>query len=151
MTEESSSKNLRRKSRRVALTRTGCNALIKAKLNDESQCEIVQHILLDNHPLTRQLWNHLHHFKRAMTDMKGAMHDSEFRRAESFRYMSNDVGGDNVVGHSLKDHMNFCYKLKTKAIKGGDLQVVYDKLQDAYSEDLNFFFRIRLGKRWRSL
>ncbi|XP_056688352.1 protein FAR1-RELATED SEQUENCE 5-like [Spinacia oleracea] len=60
--------------------------------------------------------------------------------------MSNEAGGEDVVGHSYKDHMNFCYKLKIKAIEGGDSQVVYDKLQDAYYEDPNFFFRIRTNR-----
>ncbi|XP_056690283.1 protein FAR1-RELATED SEQUENCE 5-like [Spinacia oleracea] len=60
--------------------------------------------------------------------------------------MSNEAGGEDAVGHSYKDHMNLCYKLKIKAIEGGHSQVVYDKLQDAYYEDPNFFFRIRLDK-----
>ncbi|XP_056687996.1 protein FAR1-RELATED SEQUENCE 5-like [Spinacia oleracea] len=154
LTEENTSvKKQKRKPRRVAITMTGCNALIKAKLNDGGQFEIIQHVMAHNHPLTRQQWNHLHRSEREMTVPKEkaieAMHESGFRPSESFRYMSNEAGGEDDVGHSYKDHMNFCYKLKIKAIEGGDSQVVYDKLQDAYYEDPNFFFRIRLDKDGR--
>ncbi|XP_021743995.1 protein FAR1-RELATED SEQUENCE 5-like [Chenopodium quinoa] len=45
--------------------------------------------------------------------------------------------------------MNYCYKLKIEAIEGGDSQVVCDKLQEAYSEDPNFFFRVRLDSDGR--
>ncbi|XP_021773621.1 protein FAR1-RELATED SEQUENCE 5-like [Chenopodium quinoa] len=83
-----------------------------------------------------------------MTEIKGqvieAMQESGLRPMESFNYMSNEAGGEDAIGHTVKDHMNYCYKLKIKAIEAGDSQVVCDKLQEAYSEDANFFFRVRL-------
>ncbi|XP_056688220.1 protein FAR1-RELATED SEQUENCE 5-like [Spinacia oleracea] len=131
LTEESNTsvKKMKRKPRRVAVTRTDCNALIEAKLNDGGHYEIIQHVMAHNHPLTRQQWNHLHRSECAMTVPKEqaieAMHESGFRPSESFRYMSNEAGGEDDVGHSYKDHMNFCYKLKIKAIEGGDSQEDY--------------------------
>uniref|UniRef100_A0A803MDV1 Protein FAR1-RELATED SEQUENCE n=1 Tax=Chenopodium quinoa TaxID=63459 RepID=A0A803MDV1_CHEQI len=114
------------------------------KLNEEGQFEIVQHVLVHNHPLTRPQWNHFHRLERAMIGIKGqaieARQESGLKPMESFNYMLNDAGGEDAIGHIVKDHMNYCYKLKIKAIEGGDSQVVCDKLQEAYSEDPNFFF-----------
>ncbi|KAL2900705.1 Protein FAR1-RELATED SEQUENCE 6 [Bienertia sinuspersici] len=49
-TEESTKKKTRRK-RRVAITRTECCALIRAKFNNQGQYEIIHHSLAHNHPL----------------------------------------------------------------------------------------------------
>ncbi|XP_021727222.1 protein FAR1-RELATED SEQUENCE 5-like [Chenopodium quinoa] len=88
-----------------------------------------------------------------MTGIKGqvieAMQESRLRPMESFNYMSNEAGGEDAIGHTVKDHMNYCYKLKIKAIEVGDSQVVCDKLHEAYSEDPNFFFRVRLDSDGR--
>ncbi|XP_021775475.1 protein FAR1-RELATED SEQUENCE 5-like [Chenopodium quinoa] len=83
-----------------------------------------------------------------MIEIKGqaieAMQESRLRPMESLKYMSNEARGEDAISYTVKDHMNYCYKLKIKAIEGGDSQVVCDKLQEAYSEDPNFFFRVRL-------
>ncbi|XP_021761826.1 protein FAR1-RELATED SEQUENCE 5-like [Chenopodium quinoa] len=102
----------------------------ETKLNEEGQFEIVQHVLVHNHPLTRPQWNHFHRSERAMTRIKGqvieAMQESRLRPMESFNYMSNEAGGEDAIGHTVKDHMNYCYKLKIKAIEGGDSQSKVD-------------------------
>ncbi|XP_021724712.1 protein FAR1-RELATED SEQUENCE 5-like [Chenopodium quinoa] len=89
-----------------------------------------------------------------MTEIKGqaieAMQESGLRPMESFNYMSNEAGGEDSIGHTVKDHMNYCYKLKIKVIEGGDSQVVCDKLQEAYSEDPNFFFREGINNHWKN-
>ncbi|XP_021730690.1 protein FAR1-RELATED SEQUENCE 9-like [Chenopodium quinoa] len=83
-----------------------------------------------------------------MTEIKGqeieAMQEFGLRPMESFNYMSNKAGREDAIGHTVKDHMYYCYKLKIKAVEGGDSQVVCDKLHEAYSEDPNLFFRVRL-------
>ncbi|XP_021719176.1 protein FAR1-RELATED SEQUENCE 5-like [Chenopodium quinoa] len=88
-----------------------------------------------------------------MTGIKGqvieAMQESGLRPMESFNYMSNEARVEDAIGHTVKDHMNYCYKLKLKAIEGGDSQVVCDKLQETYFEDPNFFFRVRLDSYGR--
>ncbi|XP_021766306.1 protein FAR1-RELATED SEQUENCE 5-like [Chenopodium quinoa] len=74
--------------------------------------------------------------------------DNEVHDENQFLMKPQD-GGENAIGHTVKDHVNYCYKLKIKAIEGGDSQVVCDKLQEAYSEDPNFFFRVRLDSDGR--
>lgn len=149
-TEECKTKTKKRKRRRVAITRTDCHALIKAKLNSEGQFEITQHSLAHNHPLTRQQWNHLHRSERMMTSEKGSaiksMQESGLRPMESFRYMLAEAGGEQFIGHTVRDHLNYCNKLKMKPIEGGDAQAVIDKLYQKVADDMDFFFRVRLDQ-----
>ncbi|KAL2929296.1 Protein FAR1-RELATED SEQUENCE 5 [Bienertia sinuspersici] len=145
-TEESTKKKTRRK-RRIAITRTECCALIRAKLNNQGQYEIIHHSLAHN-PLTRQQRNHLHRSERTMTREKGGlietMQESGLRPMESYRYMITKAGGEDYIGHTIRDHLNYCNRLKMKPIEGGDAQAVIDKLYQNMSDDLEFFFRARV-------
>ncbi|KAL2943245.1 Protein FAR1-RELATED SEQUENCE 5 [Bienertia sinuspersici] len=146
-TEESTKKKTRRK-RRVAITRIECCALIRAKLNNQGKYEIIHHSLAHNHRLTRQQWNHLHRSERTMTREKGGltetMQESGLRPMESYRYMITEAGGEDCIGHTIRDHLNYCNRLKMKPIEGGDAQAVIDKLYQNMSDDMEFFFRVRV-------
>ncbi|XP_056692117.1 protein FAR1-RELATED SEQUENCE 5-like [Spinacia oleracea] len=74
-----------------------------------------------------------------------AMSECGLRPMESYRYMSTETGGDDCVGHTMIDHLNYCYKLKMKQIDGKDSQTLVNKLYDIQSIDLEFFFRVRLN------
>ncbi|KAL2921211.1 Protein FAR1-RELATED SEQUENCE 5, partial [Bienertia sinuspersici] len=106
------------------------------------QYEIIHHSLSHNHPLTRQQWNHLHCFERTMTREKGGlietMQELGLRPMESYRYMITEAGGEDCIGHTIRDHLNYCNRLKMKAIE--DAQAVIDKLYQNMSDDLEFFF-----------
>ncbi|XP_048502871.1 protein FAR1-RELATED SEQUENCE 5-like [Beta vulgaris subsp. vulgaris] len=143
------SKSKKQRTRRAMITRNKCPALIRARMNTEGHYEIVQHVIKHNHPLTSEPLNYLHRFERQMSDPKKqtiqAMQECGLRPIDSFRYMSIEVGGEDVLGHSMKDHFNCCYKLKIKPIEGKDSQKVVDNLYEQMQTDSNFFFRVRLN------
>ncbi|XP_056695803.1 protein FAR1-RELATED SEQUENCE 5-like [Spinacia oleracea] len=68
-----------------------------------------------------------------------AMSECGLRPMESYRYMSTETGGDDCVGHTMIDHLNYCYKLKMKQIDGKDSQTLVNKLYDIQSIDPEFF------------
>ncbi|XP_056692085.1 protein FAR1-RELATED SEQUENCE 5-like [Spinacia oleracea] len=74
-----------------------------------------------------------------------AMSECGLRPMESYRYMSTETGGDDCVGHTMIDHLNYCYKLKMKQVDGKDSQTLVNKLYDIQSIDPEFFFRVRLN------
>ncbi|XP_056690179.1 protein FAR1-RELATED SEQUENCE 5-like [Spinacia oleracea] len=140
-------KNERR--RRVMITRTKCESHIFAKNNENGDFEIEKHVVVHNHPLTREISNYLHRSERQMTEPKQdaieAMLECGLRPMESYRYMSIETGGEDGVGHTMIDHLNYCYKLKMKQIDDKDSQTLVNKLYDLQSIDPEFFFRVRLN------
>ncbi|KAL2904404.1 Protein FAR1-RELATED SEQUENCE 5 [Bienertia sinuspersici] len=130
--KSTSTKVKKRKKRKVMVTRTGCNALIRAKMNKNGEFEIVHHVMQHNHPLTREPLNYLHRSERQMNQPREqaieAMQECGLRPIDSYRYMCIEAGGEDALGHSKKDHFNCCYRLKMKSIEGKDSQMVVDKL-----------------------
>ncbi|CAO2820372.1 unnamed protein product [Amaranthus hypochondriacus] len=102
---EGTEKTKIRKERRVVITRTGCNACIRAKKNTFGLFEVIDHVLAHNHSMTRTQWNY---------------------RQRSERQMSAEAGGEYTIGHTVKNHLNFCHKLKMKKIDGGDANSVIE-------------------------
>ncbi|KAL2900035.1 Protein FAR1-RELATED SEQUENCE 5 [Bienertia sinuspersici] len=72
------------------------------------------------------------------------MQESGLRPMESYRYMITEAGGEDCIGHTIRDHLNYCNRLKMKPIEGGDAQAVINKLYQNMSDDLEFFFRVRV-------
>ncbi|XP_073133451.1 protein FAR1-RELATED SEQUENCE 5-like [Henckelia pumila] len=97
--------------KRSCLTRTGCKASLRVKLNDECLYEVVSHVMIHNHPFTRIAWSHHHRLERRISNVKDKaiedMISSGMRATDSYRYMVHEAGGEENVGHTLTDHMNF--------------------------------------------
>ncbi|XP_056694845.1 protein FAR1-RELATED SEQUENCE 5-like [Spinacia oleracea] len=49
-----------RKPRQVPITITGCRACLRVKMNSEGRYEVVNHVIIQNHDLTRSQWHYLH-------------------------------------------------------------------------------------------
>ncbi|XP_073138365.1 protein FAR1-RELATED SEQUENCE 5-like [Henckelia pumila] len=134
--------------KRSCLTRTGCKALLRVKLNDECLYEVVSHVMIHNHAFTRIEWSHHHRSERRISNVKGKaiedMISSGMRATDSYRYMVHEAGGEENVGHTLMDHMNFVNRWKMNAIEGGDAQKVIEMLQQEDAKDNDFFFRVKL-------
>ncbi|KAL2906182.1 Protein FAR1-RELATED SEQUENCE 5, partial [Bienertia sinuspersici] len=77
------------------------------------------------------------------------MQESGLRPMESYRYMITEAGGEDCIGHTIIDHLNYCNRLKMKPIEGGDAQAVIDKLYQNMSDDMEFFFRVRVDSYGR--
>ncbi|KAL8475156.1 hypothetical protein ACS0TY_030802 [Phlomoides rotata] len=144
----STKENCSKQKRNVALTRTNCKAMMRIKRNNDGVYEVVKHIEKHNHLLTRIEWSHLHRSERSITDEKAKaieeMLSSGLRATKSFRYMAYNVGGEENVGHTLKDHMNFVNKLKMNNIEGGDVVRVIDMIQEQDEEEDGFFFKVKM-------
>ena len=65
---------------------------------------------------------------------------------ESYRLLSAEAGGEDTIGHTMKDHPNFCHKLKMKKIDGGDANSVIEQLDQKLSDNPDFFYRVRLDE-----
>ncbi|KAH6760628.1 hypothetical protein C2S51_017577 [Perilla frutescens var. frutescens] len=135
-------------SRKVKVTRTCCKAYLREKINSDGLYEIIEHNLMHNHTLTRRKWSHMHRLHRSINCEKGVviegMLTSGIRATDSFRYMAHDAGGEDCVGHTLKDHLNYVNRLKMSIIEGGDAQTLIDEMHAQGVENKDFFFRVKL-------
>ena len=59
-----------RKPRQVSITRTQCRACLRVKMNSEGRYEVVNHVIMHNHDLTRSQWHYLHRSERQITEEK---------------------------------------------------------------------------------
>ncbi|CAO2840844.1 unnamed protein product [Amaranthus hypochondriacus] len=93
---EGTEKTKIRKERRVAITRTGCNACIRAKKNTFGLFEVIDHVLAHNHSMTRTQWNYRHRSERQMSDHKKeaieTMQLAGLQPMESYRLLSAEAG-----------------------------------------------------------
>ncbi|XP_021770696.1 protein FAR1-RELATED SEQUENCE 5-like [Chenopodium quinoa] len=147
---ENAEKKKKRKPRQVPITRTDCRACIRVKMNEDGLFEVVQHILVHNHELTRKQWHYLHRSEREMTEEKGQvienLQTSGLSAMDSYRAMCNEAGGEENLGHTKKDHLNYWKRLRMKNIEGGDAQAVSEIMYQELANDPEFFFRFRLNK-----
>lgn len=68
---------------------------------------------------------------------------------ELFRYMCVEAGGEDCVGHTAIDHLNFCSRLRMKQIEAGDAQALIDILYQEQANDPGFYFRVKLNEEGR--
>ncbi|XP_021765844.1 protein FAR-RED IMPAIRED RESPONSE 1-like [Chenopodium quinoa] len=132
MVDEENVKVKTRKSRQVAITRSDCKACIRAKVNKEGHFEVMAHVFQHNHDLTRSQWHYLHRSERKMTKEKAkaikTMKSSDLTTMETYNYMSTKAGGEQNVGHSVVDHLNFYSRLRMEQIEAGDAQTLVNIL-----------------------
>ncbi|XP_021724249.1 protein FAR1-RELATED SEQUENCE 5-like [Chenopodium quinoa] len=142
-----------RKPRQVSITRSNCKACIREKVNKEGQFEVVAHVIQHNHELTKPQWNYLHRSERKMTEEKvvtiKTMKSSGLTTMDTYNYMATEAGGEQNIGHSVVDHLNFCSRLRMEQIEAGDAQTLVNILSQEQSEDPNFFFRVKFDKEGR--
>ncbi|KAH6780052.1 hypothetical protein C2S52_011289 [Perilla frutescens var. hirtella] len=135
------------------ITRTDCKAFLRVKKNDEGMLEVIDHNEEHNHELSRKKWSHMHRSHRKITEDKavviGDMISSGLGPTDSYKYMSKEAGGDHLVGHMLKDHMNFVNRMRMSAIEAGDAQTLIDRLCQERVEDGDLFYRFNLNSDGR--
>uniref|UniRef100_A0A803MUB7 MULE transposase domain-containing protein n=1 Tax=Chenopodium quinoa TaxID=63459 RepID=A0A803MUB7_CHEQI len=73
------------------------------------------------------------------------MAESGLKPAKSYRLMSHEAGGDNVLAHTMKDHFNYITRKKMEEIEGGDAQTVIDRLYQRQENEPGFFYRFKVG------
>ncbi|KAL8514434.1 hypothetical protein ACS0TY_013518 [Phlomoides rotata] len=150
---DSSSTDTSTRKKNTIVTRTNCLAMMRAKRTDDGIYVVVKHETNHNHTMTREEWSHFHRSEREIIDEKARaiedMTSSGMRATESFRYLAHNVGGEENVGHTMKDHINFVNRLKSNIIEAGDAETVLDMLQDQEVEENDFFYKIKMDDEGR--
>ncbi|XP_056685454.1 protein FAR1-RELATED SEQUENCE 5-like [Spinacia oleracea] len=150
VSSESKQKEQSKNARQQNLTRTGCNASIRLKLQKDGKFIVFHHVIEHNHALTRESLQNFERSQRKIDEEKGKVIEgltlSGITPADSYRYMCNEAGDARVVGHTLVDHMNFTSRLKMKRLEGKDTQAVVNMLIKRGEEDPNFYFRVKVNE-----
>ncbi|XP_021721331.1 protein FAR1-RELATED SEQUENCE 5-like [Chenopodium quinoa] len=148
--EDASKYNRKRKEREVNETRTGCKAHIRFKKNAESRFAVLTHELEHNHELVITVQRHHLRSKRQISAPMGelieSMIESGIKPMDAYNYISNEAGGEECVGHTKRDHLNYVSRVKMSMVEGGDMQNVLDTLQERADQDLSFFYRLKFGE-----
>ena len=78
--------------------------------------------------------------------MMAQFDDAGLRPTESYNVMVNMAGGEEYVGHTKRDQINWIKKYRTEKILKGDAQTVFNKLHQLKEEDPRFYFSFRYGE-----
>lgn len=139
-----------RKEKKVGITRTNCKAMLSVKMNKEGIYEVIKHEMKHNHQLTRPEWNHHHSSERKITDEKGKVMERMISSGmKAPDYMAYEAGGQEDVGHTMRDHINFVTHMKMEKIESGDAQTFIDMIQEESELDQKFFYSIKLDSEAR--
>ncbi|XP_074266754.1 protein FAR1-RELATED SEQUENCE 5-like [Silene latifolia] len=135
--------------KKVNITRSICKASIRTQLNEKGLWEILNHNLDHNHSLTPPKWQHNHRSERKITAEEGEviemMTEALVRPSVQYRVLAAISGGEEFVGHTKRDHINYVNRLKMRAIEGGDASTLVELLTKCQYEDPGFFFRLKFG------
>uniref|UniRef100_A0A803LRS2 Protein FAR1-RELATED SEQUENCE n=1 Tax=Chenopodium quinoa TaxID=63459 RepID=A0A803LRS2_CHEQI len=153
MVDEDNKDLKQRKPRQVSITRTNCKASLREKMNDDGKFKVVSHVLQHNHELTRKQWHYLHRSEREVTIEKAeaikTMKSAGLSTMGTYNYMCTEANGEENLGHSVVDHLNFCSRLRMEQIEAGDAQTLVNTLIEEQKEDPNFYFRVKFDKEGR--
>lgn len=75
------------------------------------------------------------------------MKSSGLTTMDTFNYMATEAGGEQNVGHSLVDHLNFCSRLRMEQIEAGDAQTLVNILIRNNQRILTSFSELSLTKK----
>ncbi|XP_074283941.1 protein FAR1-RELATED SEQUENCE 5-like [Silene latifolia] len=137
------------RTKKVNITRSVCKTSIRTQVNNEGLWEILNHILDHNHSLMPPQWQHNHRSERKITAKEGEviemMTEALVRPFVQYRVLATISGGEEFVGHTKRDHINYANRIKMRAIEGGDVSTLVDLLTKCQSEDPGFFYRLKFG------
>ena len=76
-----------------------------------------------------------------------AFEEANIRPTQAYAYLANEAGGDEFVGHTKQDHLNFVKKLRImQAIKSRNAQNRVNVMIEEAEKDSEFYFRVRLDQ-----
>ncbi|KAK9689652.1 hypothetical protein RND81_09G073100 [Saponaria officinalis] len=128
-------------------------ASIRTQINSEGLWEVLDHKIDHNHPLTPTQWQHHHRSERKITREEGEiieiMTEAMVPPSVQYRVAAATSGGEEFVGHTKRDHINFVNRLKMHAIEGGDASTLVNLLNKRQTEEPGFFYRVQFGEEGR--
>ncbi|KAK9666299.1 hypothetical protein RND81_14G175500 [Saponaria officinalis] len=142
--------------KKMSITRCKCMACIRTQINENGLWEVVNHTIDHNHPLTPPPlpeWQHHHRSERKITREEGEvieiMTQAMVPPSVQYRVAAVISGGEEFVGHTKRDHINFVNRLNMHAIEGGDVSTLVNLLNKRQTENPGFFYRIEFGEGGR--
>ncbi|XP_074289149.1 protein FAR1-RELATED SEQUENCE 5-like [Silene latifolia] len=140
--------------RNVSITHCECKACVKTQVNAEGVWEVLQHEIEHNHSLTPPPeWQHHHRSERKISEAEGelikAMTEAHVPPSVQFRVDATAAGGDEFVGHTKRDYINYVNRLRMKKIEGGDAATLINLLTSRQAEEPGFFFRVQFNEEGR--
>ncbi|KAK9750219.1 hypothetical protein RND81_02G180600 [Saponaria officinalis] len=139
--------------KKVNITRCECRASIRTQISSEGLWEVLDHKIDHNHPLTPTQWQHHHRPERKITREEGEiieiMTEVMVPPSVQYRVAAATSGGEEFVGHTKRDHINFVNTLKMHAIEGGDASTLVNLSNKRQTEEPGFFYRVQFGEGGR--
>ncbi|KAK9749899.1 hypothetical protein RND81_02G158900 [Saponaria officinalis] len=136
--------------KKVNITRCECRVSIRTQINSEGLWQVRDHKIDHNHPLTPTQWQHHH---RKITGEEGEIIEIMIKAMVSpsvqYRVAAATFRGEEFVGHTKRDHINFVNRLKMHAIEGGDASTLVNLLNKRQTEEPGFFYRVQFGEGGR--
>ncbi|XP_021730585.1 protein FAR1-RELATED SEQUENCE 5-like [Chenopodium quinoa] len=112
--------------------------------------EAVTHELEHNHELVIAVQRHHLSSERQISAPMGelieSMVESGIKPMDAYNYITNEAGGEECVGHTKRDHLNYVSRVKMSMVESGDMQNVLDTLQERADNDPSFFYRLKFGE-----
>ncbi|XP_057808592.1 protein FAR1-RELATED SEQUENCE 5-like [Salvia miltiorrhiza] len=95
----------------------------------------------------------MHRSNRTISDENAViiedMLSSGIGATDAYRYMAQEAGGEDMIGYTKRDCLNYVNMLKILTIEGGDAQTLLNILEDQSAENDDFFYRVRLDEDGR--
>uniref|UniRef100_A0A803N9V3 Protein FAR1-RELATED SEQUENCE n=1 Tax=Chenopodium quinoa TaxID=63459 RepID=A0A803N9V3_CHEQI len=135
------------------------NVIIEDNINEkrdedaaiiEGRFAVLTHVLEHNHELVITVQRHHLRSERQISALMGelikSMIESGIKPMDAYNYISNEAGGEECVGHTKRDHLNYVSRVKMSMVEGGDMLNVLDTLQERADQDPSFFYRLKFGQ-----
>ena len=123
----------KRKRGKITVKRTGCNARARVKYDRKNDFyRIEDHVIEHNHAMIPNELNHLKRSARSMTDEKliaiTQFEKCHIKPTDSYNMMVAQAGGEELLGHTKKDHINIVGRIRAESIEQGDAQTLVNKM-----------------------
>ena len=125
--------NTQKKRRKITVSRTGCKARARVKYDIKNDFyRIESHVIEHNHAMIPTDLNHLKRSARSMNEDKvraiTQFENCHIKPTDSYNMMVAQVGGEENLGHTKKDHINLVGRIRAESIEQGDAQTLVNKM-----------------------
>ncbi|XP_074277353.1 protein FAR1-RELATED SEQUENCE 5-like [Silene latifolia] len=108
---------------------------------------------LRNVSITPPEWQYHHRSERKISEAEGelikAMNEAHMSPSVQFKVAAEAADGDEFVGHTKQDHINYVNRLQMKKIEGGDAATLINLLTSRQAEEPGFFCRVQFNEEAR--
>ncbi|XP_021745121.1 protein FAR1-RELATED SEQUENCE 5-like [Chenopodium quinoa] len=73
-----------------------------------------------------------------MGELIESMIESGIKPMDAYNYISTEAGGEECVGHTKRDHLNYVSRVKMSMVEGGDMQNISKLMGDVLIFDTTY-------------